>query len=265
MIVLQAMLDQMSIGGDVNADVLNRASGGVPLFGSIALHLVGNEVRSSRVFYNGKPYSDRVVIVLLSGSTTPRFFLETIMEKKNFTQKAAITGAKGNKLLSINNMPAVNYMKKIGFEGLTYATYHAIPLLIESGDGSAPQIFISSSTTPDGALTLSGTAPPRGTLMVGAYSSDDVLTTAKKLVDSIKKAGEENEKYRTVLIFSCLSRKTVLYNSRLETELVRRELEGSGLSSLFIYSAGEFCPWHGPKTGKESNRFHNFVIVACLF
>jgi hypothetical protein len=217
------------------------------------------------VFHNGKLYSDRVVLVLLSGVIPRRFFLETIMEKKNFTQKAAITGAKGNKLLSINNMPAVNYMKKIGFEGLDYATFHAIPLLIESGDGLEPRIFISSSTTPDGALTLSGTAPPRGTLMVGAYASEDVLVTAKKLMDSIKKAKEENENYKTVLIFSCLSRKTALSDSRLETELARQELEGLGLSYFFAYSAGEFCPWRGPQTDKESNRFHNFVIVACLF
>ncbi|MDR2136749.1 MAG: FIST C-terminal domain-containing protein, partial [Synergistaceae bacterium] len=192
-------------------------------------------------------------------------------ETKNFTQKAAITGAKGNKLISINNMPAVDYMKKIGFKGLTYASYHAIPLLIDGGDGLEPTLFVASSVAPNGALVVSGTVSPGGTLMVGAYTSEEVLSTAKKLIDSVKKAGEEKvEKVekkdrKTVLIFSCMSRKTVLYDSRVEMKFVRRELEKAGLSYLFTYSGGEFCPWLDPQNSKKSNRFHNFVIVACLF
>ncbi|MDR1379190.1 MAG: hypothetical protein LBJ36_09110 [Synergistaceae bacterium] len=263
-IALQPMLDHEGIGGDVIADALNRASEGVPLFGSIGLHLVGNEFRFSKTVHNGESYGDRVVVLLLSGPVSPRFFLGTIMEKKNFTQKAAITGAEGNRLLSINNMPAVEYVKKIGFSGIDATLYHAVPFLIDSHNGLEPQTFISSDIAPDGILIMSGTLPSSGTLMVGAHASDDVLATAKKLVDSVKETQKENPDRKTLLIFSCASRRTVLYDSRAEMNLIRRELEGSGVSYLFTYSGGEFCPWNDPKSGKEINRFHNFVVIGCL-
>jgi hypothetical protein len=246
--------------GNAIVCALDRASGGVPVFGSIAVdHVV--EMRAPGTIYNGEHYADRLPLVMLRGNIKPRFFARTLPGGVQIMQSAEITEAKGNRLISINNIPARTFMEKIGIGNQGMNIIYAFPLVVDSHDGSEPRLIALSKADSEGALISEQDIPRSGTVTIGAIDEKLVIESARCLVDEIKEMSVLNG----LLVFSCLSRVLTLKNPVEEMTLFRREFADQPAPFLYAYSGGEICPLYKPGEARPVNGFHQFTIAACAF
>ncbi|MDR2048108.1 MAG: FIST C-terminal domain-containing protein, partial [Treponema sp.] len=247
-----------NLAGDTAVSVLDRESGGAPVFGTGALD-VDTKIRMPKTIYNGSAYTDRMPVLFFSGNLAPRFFVDSIWAYNIYTKKALVTEAEGNRMISVNNMPAAEYMRKIGLvteERLDML--FVFPLAMSSGDNTLPKLFIIYTVNDDGSLTCSANTPAGSVIYIGSPGSGEVVNSAKKITGAIKKTGGE-----AALIFSCFSRSVILTNSRDEMEAIHKEFKDSTLPYILAYSGGEICPLYSEK-GNIVNHYHNYAIISCV-
>ncbi|MDR2134500.1 MAG: FIST C-terminal domain-containing protein, partial [Treponema sp.] len=226
-----------NLAGDTVVGVLDRESRGAPVFGTGALD-ADTKIRTPKTLYKGTVYADRMPILLFSGNLAPRFFVDSVWKYNIYSQKALVTGAEGNRMISVNNIPAVEYMKKIGL--ITEARLDLLfvfPLALDPGDGSPPKLFIIYTINDDGSLTCSANTPAGSVIYIGSPGSSEVINSAKNITGAVKKAGGD-----AALIFSCFSRSVILTNPKDEMEAIQDDLKDSALPYVLIYSGGEICP-----------------------
>jgi hypothetical protein len=245
--------------GEIAVAILDRLSKGIPMFGGVALDMDTN-VRFPKTFHNGAAYADRLVILLVSGDVEPQFHIDSLPDKKIRNQQAVITAAEGNRMISVNNIPARTYLEQIGLinNGIVTMLY-AFPLFIDNHDGEKPWSCVISDIGPDGSLLCGSTIRPGSALHIGSPPGEDVLTTAAHIID-LAKQGKNRD---GLLIFSCFSRNVALVDSRDEMALVQRMMADSSLPYIFLYSTGEICP-HCTGDGTVINRFYQYSIISCM-
>jgi hypothetical protein len=250
-----------ALTGNTIVRTLDRVSKGVPVFGSVAIdHTV--KVRTPQTIYNGECYSDRLPVVLLRGNVKPQFFACSLPRGVQITQNAEITEAKGNRLISINNIPAAAFMEKIGIGNRgDVDIIYAFPLVVDSHDGSEPRAIAMTKTDSGDELVSEQDVPASGTVTIGAIDEKLVIESTRYLVDKIKETSFRNG----LLVFSCLSRVFTLQNPIEEIALLRQEFAGLPGPFLYIYSGGEICPFYKPGEDRPVNSFHQFTIIACAF
>jgi len=244
---------------DVMTSALDRASGGLPVFGSVALDIVVHN-RNPKTIYQGAAYSDRMTLLLFKGPIKPRFFSVRFPEKSSMGQNAVITNANGPELISINNKPALSFFYDIGFLRENSGNFsQAIPLVIEDSNGDM-EVVVVQSITPEGTFICGKHVPKGGILNVGAITAEHVLESARTLIQTIKKSGSGTG----LFIFSCFSRTVVLGEGAApEVELIQRELDDFPGVYLYFNSGGELCPKY-TDSGEVKNQALQYAIVACL-
>jgi hypothetical protein len=251
--------DIPSFTGDRIVEILDRLSGGVHLFGSVAVDL---DHGSPMVIYNGEAYQDRICLMMPS-AIAPRFFIDSVIKHGIFFQRAHITSAKGNRLISINNIPAVEYMKEIGIiKKDIVAAPVAFPIMADPCDGTEPKLLIFSKLDSDGSMICISNVPADCSLVIGFPTDDMVLKTAQDLANAVIRS---EPLQNGALFFSCFSRNMALSDPESEMESIRKCMEGSSLPFLFIYSGGEICPWKKDDGGGLLNNFNIYALVACTF
>jgi len=248
----------LSLTGDVMTAILDRACAGIPIFGAVALDMDA-QIRNPKTIYQGAAYSDRMALLLFKGPVKPRFFSIPFPEKSYYVQDAVITGAEGNRIITINNEPALSFIKELGLlQSDEQGIVLAIPLVI--GDHE-PKVIIMHGIGPAGELICSVSVQVGAVLNIGAITVNNVLESAKVLVQNIK----ENGTGAGLLIFSCFLRNVVLGgNSREEIELIQEELGDYPNPYLFLYSGGEICP-QCTNSGENVNRHYQYALIACQF
>jgi len=244
---------------DVMTAALDRACGGLPVFGTVALDMHVH-IRSPQTIYKGAAYSDRMALLLFRGPVNPRFFFLRFPEKSSLAQDAVITGARGPHLISINNRPAVSFLREVGLIHNDKNAYtHAIPLVVEDSNGTNPEVVVVQDIDSNGTLICGRHVPVGGILNIGAITEDYVFESAKTLIQEIRK----NEGGTGLFVFSCFLRTVVLGGgAAAEVELIQRELSGYPGSYLYLNSGGELCPEY-IKSGKMANQALQYAIIAC--
>jgi hypothetical protein len=244
---------------DIMAAALDRACGGLPVFGTVALDMHVH-IRDPQTIYKGAAYSDRMALLLFRGPVEPRFFSLRFPESSSLTQDAVITSARGPHLISINNKPAASFLKEIGLiHDDKYAYTHAIPLVVEGSNGTNPEVVVVQDIDSQGALICSKHIPVGGILNIGAITENHVLESVKTLIQEINKS----EGGTGLFIFSCFLRTVVLGGgAAAEVELIQRELSGYPDSFLYLNSGGELCPRY-IKSGETVNQALQYAIIAC--
>jgi hypothetical protein len=252
---------ESTITGNAIIRTLDRVSGGVPVFGSVAVdHTV--KVRAPGTIYNGEYYSDCLPLVLLRGNIKPRFFACSVPRGVQIEQKAVITEAGGNRLLSIDNMPAAAFMEKIGIGRQDDVDIiYAFPIVIDRHDGSEPLLIAMSKVDAGGALVSEQDVPTSGTVTIGTIDEKLVISSTRYFIDRIKKTPPRN----ALLVFSCLSRTLTFQNPMEEITFIRQAFADLPVPFLYVYSGGEICPLHKPGVDKPVNDFHQFTVIACAF
>jgi hypothetical protein len=249
--------------GDGMFAILNRVSGGEPLYGSCAFVL---DHDSPMIIYNGEAYPDRMCLMMTAGPTEPRFFIDSVINQRIFYQRAHITSAEGNRLITVNDMPAVEYMTKIGIikDGIIEALL-AFPVLADFNDGTEPRLLIFTDVGPGGSLICVSKVPNGGSLSIGFPTAELVLKTAEDVAGLVKE--EQNRQARSgggTMFFSCVSRNLTLTDTASEMEKIRESMADFPLPYIFIYSGGEICPWKKDEINFV-NGFHIYALVACTF
>jgi len=257
-----------SAPGDFTAAVLDRLCGGIPIFGTLALD-IQNYIRHPKTICKtiGQTsdecgaFSDRIALLLFRGQVKPRFFHSSFPEKSILSCDAVITEAVGNRIVSINNRPALAFINDLGYapNGLQ-ENIMVFPLVVEYPNNDT-HVVVLLDTNPEGHLICSMKVQSGGILNIGAISADSVLESARTMAQELKK----NEDGAGFFMFSCILRNVVLGgSSQAEFELVRKELGNYPGSWLFINSGGELCPGYTER-GETVNRFHQYALVACQF
>jgi hypothetical protein len=252
------------VPADVMAECLDRACGGAPIFGSVALDMGIHIQHPKTIFKNSGEsgaFNDRMVLLLFRGRVNARFFHSSFPAKSIQSWDAVITEAVENRIISINNRPALSFIKDLGFfqndMGESVMVY---PLVVEYPDNST-NVVVLQDIDSEGQLLCSRSVKTGGVLNVGAISADSVFESARAMARSLKNGNSGTGFF----MFSCFLRNVVLGgSSQEEFELVCKELDGYKGSWLFFNSGGELCPGY-TENGELVNLFHQFALIACQF
>jgi hypothetical protein len=257
-----------SLPADVIAAVLNNACGGIPVFGSVALDVHSYARQPKTIFKTAGQasgesgtFDDRMPLLLFRGRVKPRFFHSSFPEKSMMPWDAVITEAAGNRIISINNRPALSFIKDLGFfsDGI-HDNVLVYPLVVEYPNHDT-HVVVLQSIGPEGQLICGRNVQTGGILNIGAIAADSVFESARSMAQDLKK----NDNGTGFIMFSCLLRNVVLGgNVQAEFELVCKELDGYKGAWLFLNSGGELCPGYA-ENGELVNRFHQCALIACQF
>jgi hypothetical protein len=241
--------------GDKAMEILDHMSGGTPLFGTNALDETSGS-RTPMVIHNGTVYSDRLALLLVCGAVESRFYIKALPEIKIYNKPAVITEVQGNRLISINNISAAEFMEQIGVISKDETNrLYGFPLLLDNHDGRGPKACAIYGIEEDGALRCGSVVAKGAVVKLASQMQEEVLRDSEQLIKSIKK---ENEK-KGHLIFSCFGRSAPLVDLKDEMRLFQKHMKGK--SYAFVYSRGEFCPVDNEQ-GELRNCFHQFSIIS---
>jgi hypothetical protein len=249
------------ITGNAMVSILDRVSGGVPMFGSVAIDIT-IAPRNPVTLFNGSAYPDRLVMVLLKGNVHPRFLAYSLPGEPRFSQKFSITGVQSNRIISINNRPAVEFLENLGVINKgEVEVFYAFPIVVDYEDGSRPLVFTISKVDTDGSLISEQDIPVGGTVNIGTINGNLVIASTQHIIEQIKELPEPS----VLLLCSCFSRILTLRDSLEEVNLVVKKLRDWPVPFVLFSSGGEICPV--PKDGRDRpvNSFHQFTIIACVF
>jgi hypothetical protein len=254
----------LTVGGDYFVRAFDEASGGIPLFGSLA---VDNTIdyHTSQVFYQTEAYADRIAYVLVHGATKPQFFQATIPDDKIVRGTGVVTASDGNIVKEIDGAPALQFLLSKGLatdDNGDIQGLNSFPYIVDYNDGTDPVIRVIFAVTPEGHAVCLGDIPEGSTLSIGYFDDAEILkSTAAKLnqlpADSAIDA---------VLIFSCIGRYLTLgFDPAREIEATRERLDRTGIPYTFTYSGGEICPLRSHINSEAlTNRFHNSTFTMVV-
>ncbi|MDR3165829.1 MAG: FIST C-terminal domain-containing protein [Synergistaceae bacterium] len=258
---------------DIYPRELERASGGLPIFGGLPAH---DGVHGSTAVYCGDTAaSDRMTLLLMSGDVKP------LMTVKNSlgalaNLKRTVTESKDNVIYKVGDDSFVEFLRRFGLDVEKLAnpnekttSFTTYPLLIEKTEGKNPDGVPVVRTLHGvdlevGSGTAVGEVPEGSVISVGILQPKDIEKSSSDSVRDLleKMAASESEgyKYSTVLAISCVARYYVMAGrNTLEADALRQKLPGE-LSLSGYYSFGEICPT-SIRPGKVVNAAHNESLV----
>jgi hypothetical protein len=246
------------IAGDFIVEAFDKATGGVPLFGTISSDNTA-QYEKVRAIYNGKSYDKRIAVAAFYGNVSPKFYITSLSNDKILKNKAVITKSKDNVLIEVNGIAAGEYMRSLGLSTDNLNNYNAIHFMVTFKNGAEPTARGIFQFTRDSEYVCGGVMPEGADLRIGTISHDEVISTTTELLNRISK----DEKYGGMLMFSCIARNMILgMDLDAEMTIVKKMLET--IPHSCNYSNGEICPVYD-KNGNLQNRFHNYTFVACQF
>ena len=249
----------LNYAGDHYIEALDKVTGGVPNFGTLAIDNTTN-YSESFVFFNDRVERDIYAVIVASGNINPKFLYASFSPEFIFTQVATITKAEGNLLKEIDGHPIIKYMEKIGLaeNGKVKDILHSIPFILDYSGEGVPVSRVLLGWSEDDCGICGGLMPEGTKFSLGIWDKGDVLGTTVKTIETL--LGGEN--INTLLLYSCLARSYALGTELLaETEIINSTISDR-IPYIFGYSGGELCPVGDSAT---SNNFHNNTIIACAF
>jgi len=258
-LILSAAPLMLNYAGDDYVAALDKASGGVPNFGTLAIDNT-SEYLDSYVIYNDRIARDAYAVIIASGNIKPKFLYASFSPEYIFEQTSTITKSDGNLLMEVDGLPIVKYMEKMGMaeDGRVRDVLHSIPFILDYAGEGVPVSRVLLSWTGDGYGICGGLMPENTKFNLGTWDKDDVLGTTVHTIESILK----NEGANALILYSCLARSYSLGAEILsETEKVNRTVS-ERIPYIFSYAGGELCP---VRAAANSNSFHNNTVIACVF
>ena len=249
--------------GDDYVNVITKASGGVPCFGTIA---VDDTLDFANCFMlsDGESHRERMAMVLIYGAISPKFYIANISESKIINNKGAfVTKSAGPVLMEVNERPLMDFFAELGLVEAAEIQYamSTLPFLLDYNDGTPKVSKIFVMLSPEKYAICAGAIPQGSTLYVASSDKETVLGTTGEAIGAILRDIKGSS---GLLIYSCISRAMTLGSEQfMEMELIDRDLGGK-LPLMMVNSGGEICPTQ-VSGGTAINRFQNNAFVACLF
>jgi hypothetical protein len=225
----------------------------------------GTAIRTPLSIFNGEAYEDRIPLLLINGMGEFKFFQASLPGQTRFHQEAVVTSAEDNRIIDLDNEPAVNYLQKVGLaQGGAMDVLYAFPIEVDFHDQKPPRIFGIYGVNADGSITCGGPIPEGSTLCIGSVGSNLIIESAAYITNQIKAELANDSEKHGLFISACFSRNIILPDPTEEMMVVQNQLQDFPLPYLFLYAGGEYCPRY--TEGKKTvNEFHQYTIIACLF
>ena len=244
-----------TVGCDVILTEINKATGDIPLFGTMAVdhHM---DYSTANTILNGEVCRETLVLGAIYGNPKFSFELASLNENKVRKQKAIITASDGNILTGVNGKTVLEYLEEIGLTKCDITRgLGIIPLVIEYNGSTRPVARAIFAITQEGNAICGGTMPTGATLSIGRVDMEDVLYTTEKTLRPFV------EKETTLLVYSCMARYLALDADNYTEAKKVSEIAGDS-PYIFACSGGEICPLPDAQ-GRLKNFFHNYSIVFC--
>ena len=247
----------------------------VPVIGG--LPSCNDQVDENLTIYNKEIYSDKIVMLAISGNIRPVFSVQTVLEN-NEIKRRKITKAKDNVVYEVDSQRFSDYLIEAGMPlDVLTSKNNAIslvanPLYIEEdreGFGSEFKYLRALH----GIHIDDGTGVSIGRIPEGAYLSIHPLTRSevgsaallgtRNLVAKMQEVSDSGYQFSTVLGISCIGRYMIMNpNGDVETENILKELPKE-LNFSGFYGYGELCPL--PMEKGFMTFAHNESLVLCAF
>jgi hypothetical protein len=261
------------------ADYINAISEydpGVPVFGAVSTDIddVTNGGRTGTfTIYNGEASMDSVVLTLISGNFTPRFY------KSSFNDEAVkvkdigrVTKSDRNILAEIDDVPAVEFLRNIGYFGADVDNSNTGELKVSAATAASTLIFDYSKGsdvsrtftdfTAKGEIVCMGYVHKGASLSLALAMPPTVIETTHEVVEQIKSSGS-----KAILIYSCIGRRLgLLNNPTAEFEIIQSAFAGKNdINYITAHVGGEICPVKATEGDGLTNCEHNLTLIACAF
>jgi hypothetical protein len=254
-------------------DVISSIDPKVPVFGAVAnAKETVDSLGGNLTLCNGNASKSDVVLVLISGDFTPKFFVSHFTETSVVLKDiGVVTKCEKSILKEINGVNAADFLEKVGFSEVRNNYDHFNSGLLttafildcgshgESDAGESQIVSRSPHAITDEGVHCVGHIREGAKISVAFSTPESVVETARGIVGEIADSGGQ-----TALIYSCLGRRVGLMNNSLE-EL---RLIKSGLSEKINYTVtyvgGEISPV-AVDEGLACNHEHNQTLIACVF
>lgn len=256
--------DEQNVAGDDIVAAIDKASGGVPLFGGLAAD--GFNFNRFRVFCNGNVKQSGQVMVLVAGNIEPKFvYANSVENRASFFYE--VTESRSNQVIRLGNGTFMDALKREDMQVSktdVLGDYILSPfvLTIHQPNGDSVEVArnLSVLNQETGAGCFLGAVPEGSTLSIGIINRSDVQKSVNLSFDKILNEIREHG-YKTLLCTSCCARFLALAsNINAEVEAYTGRVP-EGVSLAGLYSYGEYCPVRGNKTGELYNMFHNFTFT----
>lgn len=251
----------LQYAGDQYVDILDRASGGVPNFGSLSMDDT-TVFDKCYTIYNGECRHDTLAVILIYADIQPKFHVGLVSGEHMLSNPAVITRSEGNLLKEVDGMPFIKYAESLGLveNGALKPNIHLLVFVLNNNDGTPEVGKVLININERGECVCGGYMPEGSTMRLSLLHTDEVVSTAAETASAAVNDGGNS----VALVFSCNTRNIVLgADFRLEYDAVRKAA-GDRLSFCASLSGGEICPYIMPG-GAVKNRFHNNSFIMCTF
>ena len=249
-------------------DAITAIDPDVSVFGAVSSDiedLIDGSQNGVFSVYNGEASNEGIVLVLISGDISPRFYINSFTEDSvRLKDIGVITKCNKNILIEIDNMPALKFLEKTGFFGdvggeisLGTATATA-SFVLDYGTGRDVSRSFPDLAEND-AIVCMGHLREGSKISIAICIPETIVETTHEIVDKVKASGS-----KTAIFYSCLGRRLGLLNNPMaEFDVMRDKLKN--INYIACHTGGEICPVMPNDGGKLINSEHNLTLIACVF
>ncbi|MCL2826248.1 MAG: FIST C-terminal domain-containing protein [Eggerthellaceae bacterium] len=253
-------------------EVLDEASGHVPVFGGVATDHY--DLRYQKTFLNGTAFDDGLLFILVSGNIKPVFAMKHDFSGK-VDRKGIITKSSGNLVEQVGDQTFKEWLEEmmpIPDEDEVVFHFQSTPFVMELPDYDASeQPVVRALITIDHATGAGGflSKMPEGSrLFINILQRDNLVASCKGALEQLKEEMEGNPEYRYSLLIAstCNARHLLMGDTKeLETDIVIEEMADASpdFNAIGFYSFGEICPTLCGDGLETKNRFHNVSFALC--
>ncbi|MDR0851715.1 MAG: FIST C-terminal domain-containing protein [Clostridiales Family XIII bacterium] len=250
----------VTTGGDEFISRLNALTDySIPFFGTLP---ISAETDYSRCYtiHNGRAYIDSAVLLAVSGNVTPRFITTVVASEEYLEVNGAVTAAEKNLLISIDNIPAEDFLVNNGlvFARGMLSTLSNLELIIDLPTGER-LIRNCIAGNDSGGIYLTGHIPALGSIHFAKINAEFVVRTSREIAEAAANAANGGG----MLMYSCTARNWILTENPLEELDAIRTTVGARSPFSCSYSGGEIYPQQLPN-GNIAATLQNSSFIICL-
>jgi len=253
-------------------ELLDEASGGVPVFGGVATDHY--DLQYQKTFLNGQALTRGLVFVLLSGNVKPAFAINHRFGVQT-QKKGVITKSVGNSVLEVDGQPFKAFVESIvpvPDEELVIFHFQSTPFVVELPDYEKNEepvvralVTVNHET---GAGSFLSKMPEGSVIYLNEFQRKELSESCKSGLGGVIKQmqAQPDYEYSMMFISTCNARHLIMADDKsLEAQIITAELSAfpQGLNAMGFYGFGEICPTGIKADGSAKNRFHNISLAVC--